>query len=66
MPLQSGSSRATVSSNIATEIRAGKDPRQAAAIAYSKARGDSFEAKLDAAAGCIAELNARLFRSLDK
>lgn len=41
MPLQSGSSRETISANIATEIRAGKDPKQAAAIAYSKARGDS-------------------------
>ncbi len=41
MPLKEGSSRETISSNIATEVRAGKDPKQAAAIAYSKARGDS-------------------------
>ena len=41
MPLQEGSSRSTISANIATEIRHGKDPKQAAAIAYSKARGDS-------------------------
>jgi hypothetical protein len=27
--------------NIATEIKAGKPPKQAEAIAYSKARGDS-------------------------
>lgn len=40
MPLESGSSREVVSSNIATEVRAGKDPKQAAAIAYAKARGD--------------------------
>ena len=40
MPLEAGSSRETISHNIATEIRAGKDPKQAAAIAYSKARGD--------------------------
>lgn len=37
MPLEQGSSRATISKNIATEIRAGKDPKQAAAIAYSEA-----------------------------
>jgi hypothetical protein len=37
MPLQSGSSQATISKNIATEIRAGKPRDQAAAIAYSKA-----------------------------
>lgn len=37
MPLKKGSSKATVSKNIATEIKAGADPRQAAAIAYAKA-----------------------------
>jgi hypothetical protein len=37
MPLQEGSSREAISKNIATEIRAGKDPKQAAAIAYSAA-----------------------------
>lgn len=43
MPLKEGSSRETISQNIATEVRAGKDPKQAAAIAYSKARGDDLE-----------------------
>lgn len=38
MPLQQGSSEAALSSNIATEINAGKDPKQAAAIAYSVQR----------------------------
>jgi hypothetical protein len=38
MPLKKGSSRATISKNIATEIRAGKPRDQAAAIAYSEAR----------------------------
>ena len=37
MPLQKGSSAKVRSSNIATEIRAGKPPKQAEAIAYSEA-----------------------------
>lgn len=35
--LKPGSSQKTISENIATEINAGKDPKQAAAIAYAKA-----------------------------
>lgn len=38
MPLKKGKSKKTVGKNIATEIRAGKEPKQAAAIAYSEAR----------------------------
>jgi len=45
MPLASGKSQATVSKNIATEVRAGKPVKQAAAIAYSKARGDAESRK---------------------
>jgi hypothetical protein len=37
MPLKSGSSKKTIQSNIRTEIKAGKSPKQAAAIAYRKA-----------------------------
>lgn len=37
MPLKSGRSKKTISENIATEIRAGKKPAVAAAIAYDKA-----------------------------
>ena len=44
MPLAQGSSREDVSRNIATEIRAGKKPAQAAAIAYSVA-GEKKTAK---------------------
>jgi len=39
MPLKSGKSRAAVSSNIKTEMKAGKPQKQAVAIALSKARG---------------------------
>lgn len=38
MSLKSGSSKQTVQKNIKTEIRAGKPPKQAVAIAYAKAR----------------------------
>jgi hypothetical protein len=37
MPLKPGSSKKTIQKNIKTEIKAGKPPKQAAAIAYSKA-----------------------------
>ena len=36
-PLKKGSSKATISRNIAAEIRAGRKPAQASAIAYRKA-----------------------------
>lgn len=38
MPLLRGKSRKTIAANIATEIRHGRSPSQAAAIAYSLAR----------------------------
>ena len=37
MPLLKGKSKKVISDNIGTEIRAGKDPKVAAAIAYSEA-----------------------------
>lgn len=37
LPLKEGSSEKTIQENIKTEIANGKDPKQAAAIAYSKA-----------------------------
>ena len=38
MPLSKGTSNAAREANIKTEIAAGKDPKQAAAIAYSQQR----------------------------
>jgi len=43
MPLNKGSSKEALQENIATEIRAGKTPEQAAAIAYSIQRGNDTE-----------------------
>ncbi len=43
MPLESGSSRETMSKNIKTEIAAGKPQKQAVAIAYSKAGKDEAQ-----------------------
>ena len=37
MPLKRGKSQAVISANIRKEIKAGKPPKQAAAIAYAKA-----------------------------
>src|SRR6266496_6280668 len=40
MPLKSGGGHEIISENIAELINAGHDPKQAAAIAYKKARGE--------------------------
>lgn len=43
MPLEQSSSEEALSKNIETEIKAGKDPKQAAAIAYSVQRANDEE-----------------------
>jgi hypothetical protein len=44
MPLKKGYSKATISKNIAREVRAGTKPKQAVAIAYSTARAAAKKA----------------------
>lgn len=51
MPLASGTTKTVVSSNIKTEMAAGKPQKQAVAIALSKARGDADQ--LTEAAGIL-------------
>lgn len=46
MPLNKSGSKKALHQNIATEIRAGKDPKQAAAIAYSVQRNAKDSAAL--------------------
>jgi hypothetical protein len=44
MPIKKGYSKASIAKNIRTEIRAGRKPKQAVAIAYSVARSAAKQA----------------------
>lgn len=54
MPLEQGSSEQALRQNIATEIEAGKDPKQATAIAYSEQRAKDDE-YVPTAMSCVPE-----------
>lgn len=62
MPLVQGSSEKALHENIATEVNAGKDPKQAAAIAYSVQR-ENRDAELGGSGipstVTLSEINAR-------
>lgn len=56
MPLARGSSRKTVSENIARERKAGRSAKQAAAIAYSQARKTARPIATHFGKGCYVKL----------
>lgn len=64
MPLESGSSRATIGHNIKTEMNAGKPQKQAVAIALSNARrSDAADCdRMDELERCFSKFNDRLDR----
>lgn len=70
MPLEKGSSNATISHNIETELHAhpSMNPKQAAAIAYNvagRSRKD-VNARLDACQDCLDELHGKMSKLEDR
>jgi hypothetical protein len=64
MPLESGKSQSAFEQNIKTEIAAGKDQKQAVAIAYAKKRGDAV-AKIADATGRLVDVVSDVSRRMD-
>ena len=67
MPLSETSSKKSLQKNVETEINAGKDPKQAAAIAYSvqrkaRAKGDSLRSMIKDTIDCLDEIDRGLRR----
>lgn len=66
MPLNKSGSKSALQQNIATEINAGRDPKQAAAIAYSVQRkakdGATLHDVLRKIADCMDEIDRGLRR----
>ena len=56
MPLSSGTSKQARQENIKREIAAGKDPKQAVAIGYSKQRSNVAKKSHDSVRGLVADL----------
>ena len=62
MPLSSGKSPAAFRKNVATEVRAGKPPKQATAIAYAKQREAKRMDKQDKHSKTLAKCDKALRR----
>jgi hypothetical protein len=60
MPLSEGTSKQARQQNIKTEIAAGKDPKQAVAIGYSKQRSNVAKKSGDSVRGLVEDLRSMI------